>query len=104
MVVCLQPKAARSSSSTLALPVLHYTFESSRPPSIVQSICVAHSCVGCCRQVSLEEGDAKARELQVNFIETSAKAGFNIKVCCTSEEMVTCAKSVAAHNLVEQQQ
>lgn len=32
------------------------------------------------RQVSLEEGDAKARELQVNFIETSAKAGFNIKV------------------------
>jgi hypothetical protein len=32
------------------------------------------------RQVSLEEGDAKARELAVNFIETSAKAGFNIKV------------------------
>ncbi|KAI8471414.1 MAG: RabH/Rab6 [Monoraphidium minutum] len=31
------------------------------------------------RQVSLEEGDAKARELAVNFIETSAKAGFNIK-------------------------
>ncbi|WIA11197.1 hypothetical protein OEZ85_011324 [Tetradesmus obliquus] len=31
------------------------------------------------RQVSLEEGDAKARELSVNFIETSAKAGFNIK-------------------------
>lgn len=33
-----------------------------------------------CRQVSLEEGDSKARELSVNFIETSAKAGFNIKV------------------------
>lgn len=32
------------------------------------------------RQVSLEEGDSKARELSVNFIETSAKAGFNIKV------------------------
>lgn len=31
------------------------------------------------RQVSLEEGDSKARELSVNFIETSAKAGFNIK-------------------------
>ena len=31
------------------------------------------------RQVSLEEGDAKARELAVNFIETSAKAGFNVK-------------------------
>jgi hypothetical protein len=35
---------------------------------------------GVRRQVSLEEGDSKARELSVNFIETSAKAGFNIKV------------------------
>ncbi len=32
------------------------------------------------RQVSIEEGDAKARELNVNFIETSAKAGLNVKV------------------------
>jgi hypothetical protein len=32
------------------------------------------------RQVSIEEGDAKAREFGVMFIETSAKAGFNIKV------------------------
>ncbi|MBA0589310.1 hypothetical protein Gorai_018065, partial [Gossypium raimondii] len=31
------------------------------------------------RQVSIEEGDSKARELGVMFIETSAKAGFNIK-------------------------
>ncbi|GJR72127.1 Ras-related protein RabH1e [Tanacetum coccineum] len=31
------------------------------------------------RQVSIEEGDAKAREFGVIFIETSAKAGFNIK-------------------------
>jgi len=31
------------------------------------------------RQVSIEEGDAKARELGVNFIETSAKAGLNVK-------------------------
>ena len=30
-------------------------------------------------QVSIEEGDSKARELNVMFIETSAKAGFNIK-------------------------
>lgn len=30
--------------------------------------------------MSIEEGDAKARELSVNFIETSAKAGLNIKV------------------------
>ncbi|KAL6125743.1 hypothetical protein ACLB2K_073797 [Fragaria x ananassa] len=31
------------------------------------------------RQVSIEEGEAKAREMNVMFIETSAKAGFNIK-------------------------
>ena len=30
--------------------------------------------------MSIEEGDAKAREFNVMFIETSAKAGFNIKV------------------------
>ncbi|PKI66226.1 hypothetical protein CRG98_013394, partial [Punica granatum] len=30
-------------------------------------------------QVSIEEGDAKSRESGVMFIETSAKAGFNIK-------------------------
>ncbi|KAK4411672.1 Ras-related protein RAe [Sesamum angolense] len=30
-------------------------------------------------QVSIEEGDGKAREFGVMFIETSAKAGFNIK-------------------------
>lgn len=32
------------------------------------------------RQVSIEEGDNKAKEVGVMFIETSAKAGFNIKV------------------------
>ncbi|CAI0447614.1 unnamed protein product [Linum tenue] len=32
------------------------------------------------RQVSIEEGESKAREMNVMFIETSAKAGFNIKV------------------------
>eukprot|EP00743_Colponemidia_sp_Colp-15_P000386 GILK01000443.1.p1 GENE.GILK01000443.1~~GILK01000443.1.p1 ORF type:complete len:211 (-),score=34.80 GILK01000443.1:365-997(-) len=31
------------------------------------------------RQVSVEEGEAKAKEAGVMFIETSAKAGFNIK-------------------------
>ncbi|KAG6384886.1 hypothetical protein SASPL_153708 [Salvia splendens] len=33
------------------------------------------------RQVSIEEGDNKAREIGIMFLETSAKAGFNIK--CT---------------------
>lgn len=32
------------------------------------------------RQVSIEEGDSKARDAGVIFLETSAKAGFNIKV------------------------
>ncbi|TKY70742.1 Ras-related protein RABH1b [Spatholobus suberectus] len=32
------------------------------------------------RQVSTEEGEAKSRELNVMFIEASAKAGFNIKL------------------------
>lgn len=31
------------------------------------------------RNVSTEEGDAKSREFGVMYIETSAKAGFNIK-------------------------
>lgn len=32
------------------------------------------------RQVSIEEGDTKSKEFGIMFIETSAKAGFNIKV------------------------
>eukprot|EP01135_Chromosphaera_perkinsii_P002568 Nk52_evm84s224 gene=Nk52_evmTU84s224 len=31
------------------------------------------------RQVSIEEGEQKAKELNVMFIETSAKAGYNVK-------------------------
>ena len=31
------------------------------------------------RQVSTEEGEKKAKELNVMFIETSAKAGYNVK-------------------------
>lgn len=31
------------------------------------------------RQVSSEEGERKAKELNVMFIETSAKAGYNVK-------------------------
>ena len=32
-----------------------------------------------CRQVSTEDGERKAKELNVMFIETSAKAGYNVK-------------------------
>lgn len=31
------------------------------------------------RQVTTEEGEKKAKELNVMFIETSAKAGYNVK-------------------------
>ena len=35
--------------------------------------------------MSIEEGEAKAKELNVMFIETSAKAGYNVKqVRCVS--------------------
>ena len=34
------------------------------------------------RQVSMEEGERKAQELGVMFIETSAKAGYNVKQVC----------------------
>jgi GTPase SAR1 family protein len=35
------------------------------------------------RQVSMEEGERKAQELNVMFIETSAKAGYNVKQVST---------------------
>ncbi|KAL0488625.1 Ras-related protein Rab [Acrasis kona] len=35
------------------------------------------------RQVSIEEGESKAREFNVMFIETSAKAGYNIRTLFT---------------------
>ena len=34
------------------------------------------------RQVSMEDGERKAQELNVMFIETSAKAGYNVKQVC----------------------
>ena len=34
------------------------------------------------RQVSTEDGERKAKELNVMFIETSAKAGYNVKQVC----------------------
>lgn len=40
-------------------------------------------CSRCCRQVSIEEGERKAQELNMMYIETSAKAGYNVKQVCT---------------------
>ncbi len=41
--------------------------------------CSSSNGVGWGRQVSIEEGENKAKELNVMFIETSAKAGYNVK-------------------------
>lgn len=32
----------------------------------------------CCRQVTVDEGEKKAKEYNIMFIETSAKAGYNV--------------------------
>uniref|UniRef100_A0A8D3BVL2 Ras-related protein Rab-6A n=1 Tax=Scophthalmus maximus TaxID=52904 RepID=A0A8D3BVL2_SCOMX len=44
------------------------------------------------RQVSIEEGERKAKELNVMFIETSAKAGYNVKQVrvCVSRALSSC--------------
>lgn len=40
-------------------------------------------CSRCCRQVSVEEGESKAQELTMMYVETSAKAGCNVHQVCT---------------------
>ena len=40
------------------------------------------------RRVSTEMGERKARELEVMFIETSAKSGHNVKQVCKMLELV----------------
>lgn len=66
-------------STTILAPIysnLHLHFQ-----EVLFGILFHHFPICCIlRQVSIEEGEAKARELNVMFIETSAKAGFNIKV------------------------
>jgi Ras-related protein Rab-6A len=42
------------------------------------------------RQVSTEEGERKAKELNVMFIETSAKAGYNVKQVTESCSQNSC--------------
>lgn len=46
------------------------------------------------RQVSIEEGERKAKELNVMFIETSAKAGYNVKQVrvCISRVLESCCR------------
>lgn len=42
------------------------------------------------RQVSTEEGERKAKELNVMFIETSAKAGYNVKQVSKASHCFLC--------------
>lgn len=46
--------------------------------SISNLACHLIICLSC-RQVTTEEGERKAKELNVMFIETSAKSGYNVK-------------------------
>ena len=48
------------------------------PLSVHTSYMIDDLCIN--REVSVDEGNAKAKELGTMFIETSAKAGINIKV------------------------
>lgn len=49
-------------------------------PSIISSSVVGNKTdLADKRQVSTEDGERKAKELNVMFIETSAKAGYNVK-------------------------
>ena len=49
-----------------------------------------YSDIGCLsrRQVSLEDGEKKAKELSVMFIETSAKAGYNVKQVILTPKLI----------------
>lgn len=49
------------------------------PCSCIVSCCGTFNPLVYHRQVSIEEGERKAKELNVMFIETSAKAGYNVK-------------------------
>lgn len=47
---------------------------------LIALICAdAWSALDLNRQVSIEEGERRGRELNVMFVETSAKVGYNIK-------------------------
>jgi len=41
------------------------------------------------RQVTSEDGERKAKELNVMFIETSAKAGYNVKQVCLNNIIIS---------------
>jgi Ras-related protein Rab-6A len=81
---------ARRSASSVAPPPPYNTLKSlPRTRAFHGDQCDSHGTLGgraSHRQVSIEEGDAKAREVGVLFIETSAKAGFNIKVSARAHE------------------
>ncbi|KAJ8905130.1 hypothetical protein NDN08_001640 [Rhodosorus marinus] len=55
------------------------------------------------RQVSTEEGEAKAKEFDIMFIETSAKAGFNVKALFRKIAAALPGKSSFAMQLLSEQ-
>ncbi|KAG9158430.1 hypothetical protein Leryth_013161 [Lithospermum erythrorhizon] len=76
----LIPSYIRDSSvAVIVFDVARMLMSAQKSCMQVFSLFPAHFVVFSGRQVSIEEGEAKARDFNVMFIETSAKAGFNIK-------------------------
>ena len=50
--------------------------------SVILCVCLLFAFLYIYRQVTTEDGERKAKELNVMFIETSAKAGYNVKQVC----------------------
>lgn len=72
-------------------PVFKAEQWASQPPQSFLSGCLLYFCQGSplcrlifllpfiSRQITIEEGEQRAKELSVMFIETSAKTGYNVK-------------------------
>lgn len=61
-------------------------------------MCMCVLTVVSTRQVSIEEGERKAKELNVMFIETSAKAGYNVKQVRPAHRESCAPTSRCGHN------
>lgn len=53
------------------------------------------------RQVTIEEGEKKAKDYNVMFIETSAKAGHNVWIMCDMMK-INSSMSLTSHGVIGQ--
>lgn len=73
---------------------------------VFSSVCVSMSVmrvtvgvcvfVDCHRQITTEEGEQRAKEMNVLFIETSAKTGYNVKQVEGCARLCVCVRSTRA--------